>query len=760
MPNWQSCGWSRCNMKSKSIPEVVAHRISLLLSLSATLLILLGCVSEPRWKEDRSISFSPDDKAIAYRHRGAIYVARARGDDHRRIYQAEEGSSVSSPRWSPNREGLAFAVSTGEANSETGKIDYSIWFWRAPQEIWESSRQKVSGKDSVALPEDWSPSKPIRIATGRCFSSVQITGDALLAWDPKGNRILFLDTNGRSRQRVVAVNLGDRKQEQVSPVESRSLAFAQNPDGRFLVCAAEDPDASMRGLWLGPLGAGMDKWERIEPNPGPRVVPSEPIFSRSESGSSQELYDLRPRLGAWSANSKRLAFIRIAASNVKTDGGRKLTEDSPGEGQKPESAIVVISINGVGKPRVFPLSGDVETGLKWSPKRLRLGFLSGNELVLLDTESGKMTNLSGAVSVQRFVGWSSEGMNIAYLTPQPQFRVSMMPLPEGHRVLWGPTERHNLIVADGDGIHPKSRFSGMNVSFARWGNKTRKLSFWATYLPSVNLLPPGDPAAVLDVEDNTIRWYPTSVEEYAQVGHYYLLNGRYADALDRYSEAFKLLETEDAESPIAGQIHLWRALCQIGSRNRREVRKELNSFRRVLVLEETESGNRPAAGNLLPELLRRNLLADRLLLASLLSMNQPVLAGQEAGRISAETSGYRALQAECFQALIDQSTSDANRFAERVTTRILPLALGSHPSAADPEAFVTRILTLLLRDSILRGMASKTRHRTIGRLLGLATAQKQSRPETSARLSSAAAVICRESGDMKGELATLSASLR
>ena len=132
-----------------------------------------------------------------------------------------------------------------------------------------------------------------------------------------------------------------------------------------------------------------------------------------------------------------------------------------------------------------------------------------------------------------------------------EFERTSMILPTGHRLVWAPARRHNLVLAMADGREPRSGFSLMNISSAQWGNQTEKLSFWATHLPTVSHLPPGDPAAVLDVEHDAIRWYPTDVAEYAQVGHYYFLNGQFGEAAKHYSDAInKLPEPEESRSVV------------------------------------------------------------------------------------------------------------------------------------------------------------------------------------------------------------------
>jgi hypothetical protein len=456
---------------------------------------------------------------------------------------------------------VAFAVS-GEEPAATGRLPYTIWFWPAPEAIWESVREQPEG-DTATLPTHWSPAEPRKIVEAYGLANVQIRGGAVFEWHPDGESIVFLDADGADRQSVRSVEVETGATSEASPIRAASLAFSISPDGRHLLCAAEDPQADRSGLWLGPMGSGPDAWQRIESRPGPRSVPRLRLEAKREGEDGRSLLDLRPRLGAWSTRSTRLAHIRLPTG---PDG--EATEDS----REPTHWLVISSVGAQGEPHVIALRGAVPHDLHWSKDGIRVGFLSSRELVVVDSTTGEAIRLGSVQRVEEFIGWSAMGDQMAYLTPADLFPAADVILPSGGGLIWAPAERHNLVVARDDGTAPESRFSGMQITAARWAHAKPKLSFWATYLPTITDLPAGDPAAVLDVEDGTVSWYPTDVHEYAQVGHYYLLNDRHREAADFYGDALERLgKGADEEGsgatgraqptisrPSGGTCGLWR----------------------------------------------------------------------------------------------------------------------------------------------------------------------------------------------------------
>lgn len=716
----------------------VAFRTTTALMVYVAFLAFPSCLTtSKKWEPDRTIAFSPDDSAIAYQHRGSVFVARTREDDHRRLFTAGGKSQVSSPQWASDHQGLVFAESDGTPDAATGLLRYSVWFWRAPKELWRSSRRKAEG-DSVSLPSKWAPGSPTRVWSGRCRAIVQISGNALIQWLPDGKRLICLDTDDAGRQTPVVVDVGTRHKTPASPVHAVSLAVNVSPDGRWLQCVAADSDSSQNGLWIGPLAPDSSKWERLEPNPGPESVPAHRLPRRTGLDESFYLHDLRPRLGCWSPDSERLAYVRRV----------------PGE--PPEHVLVVRPVVGDGKSQFLTLSGGVPADLRWDARGVRLGLLVDRQLMLLDAESDRPTRLAGATRVERFAGWSAPGEQIAYLTPQTAIPTAEIMLPTGDRIVWGPVDRHHLMVAQADGTAPESRFSGMNVTFLQWANEKPKLSFWATYLPSVSNLPPGDPAAVLDVESNAISWYPTDLAEYAQVGHYYLLNHQYGSALDRYTEALQKVGDSSDSIPLRTQIRLWSAICRLRLGREGEARDDLRFFREHVssLLPRAEPSQPPAPA--IAESLAEALAADRLLFSTMLSMDQVALAVEQAQRVAADGSDARSLQAQCFLALVDQATSDGNRLARRITHSILPAALKCEDlPAAQIQDFIDSMLAALLSMDALAHVDADTKQVCAEKLSALSSAEAGNPQTVSRSLALAAAALYRDLGDQQRELLLL-----
>ena len=725
-------------------------------AVALALACVTGCVTldpttaeRTQWREDRAIAFSTDDRAITYRHNGTVYVARAGGDEHRPVFTAPESTVVSSPLWAPGRRGLAFLTTSGLPTDSVGPQPCDVWFWPAPEEIWESSGG--SGTDTVTLPEEWEPAPSRKIVRLACLHPMQIQAAALCAWHPDGRRLLCADSaRGGGRQRLVAVDVATGMTTSVCPLEARSFAFRLSPDGLWLVCAVDDTAEEEAGLWLGPLSAEVDAWRRLDACPGPVLVPRLKLDG-APPGQGAILRDLRPRLGSWSPDSGRLAYFR-----VEDDAPSATTDSPPGTGRQPDThTLVVISLvspkeasQRVPLPRGFP------SDLHWSPDGLRLGYMLETELSLMDAATGMVTPIAGLVEVKRFLGWSADGEGLSYVTPQTPFRTTWMPLPGQVRVTWGPAERHHLIVAEGAGTRPRSRFEGMNIASAQWGEAGPKISLWATYLPTVNLLPSGDPAAVLDLEEDAVRWFPTNVEEYAQVGHYYLLNDRYGEALTRYAEALGELGDGEAEASLRAQLRLWSGICELARGRLRQAGRHLDGFRTEFPFDEPDAAEE-AEPTALPPGVARSLHADRVLLSTMLSMNQTALAERTAARLGSRQDGARRLQAHCFLALLEASVGSSDHFLDRLARRILPQALdpGVLPPAAG-DALVTESLDTLRDPLLVRRTEPRALRTTARRLERLARRHGPSRRESARRMAAAAALLYRELGDPEAELAT------
>ena len=705
---------------------------------------LYGCYpTSVKWEEDRSILFSPDDRAIAYHHRGAIYVARTQGDKHHRIFARASGSIVSTPHWAPGQRAVVFAVSDLKKDPESGLLTYELWSWPAPEEIWTSESDGAGG-DSVELPVKWTPRTPRKLLSAHCLAGMQIKADALFAWHPDGNRVLFLDTDASGLQRVFSFDVNTHERDLASPIGAASLAFSISPRGDRLHLAAADTEQTT--LWVGSIGADEGSWENIESTPGPRRVPELVVKDDLTAGGKSLLYDLRSRLGIWSPDSQWLAHTRLPADAV-----------AAGAEPRAEFKLVMTAVAKDEPPRSVAVSGHETRDLHWRPGGRKLALLSDKNLLVLDPQSGAVTRLSGVLGVERFMGWSDPGNHMAYLILAEDFVGTSALLPTGREIGWAPAQRHNLMVAQADGTLPENRFGLMNISAAQWGNKTAKLSFWATYLPTVSLLPPGDPAAVLDLEKDAIRWYPTDIAEYAHVGHYYLLNQQFEEAVTQYSDALgKITDRDRAENSfLESRIRLWRGIARRARGDESGAALDLNFVRENTVPDNADVAASPPVWN---ETVLRDLVADRDVLSTMLSMGQVQLAVDEAGRIIEDDADARRIQALCFLALVHSSVGQHEVFTDRVVGMLIPEALESEQVPKElADSLVTYYLGAILVPANLSLLPVQSKKRFGEMLTKLSEATRATRPRQAVDLSRAAVVFYREAGATAAELELLRA---
>ena len=699
-----------------------------------------GCnTGSVKWEEDRSILFSPDDRAIAYHHRGAIYIARTQGDQHRRIFARSSGSIVSTPHWAPGQRAVVFAVSDLKKDPESALLTYELWSWPAPEEIWTSESSGAKG-DSVELPVKWTPRTPRKLLSAHCRAEMQIKADALFAWHPDGNRVLFLDTDASGLQRVFSFDVNTHERHLTAPIGAASLAFSISPQGDRLHLAAAD--AEQTTLWVGSIGADEGSWENIESTPGPRRVPALVVKDALTAGGEVLLYDLRPRLGIWSPDSQWLAHTRLPADAATATAGAE---------PRAEFELVMTAVAKDEPPRSAAVSGDQTRDLHWRPGGRKLALLSDKNLLVLDPQSGAVTELSGVLGVERFMGWSDPGDHMAYLIMAEDFVGTSALLPTGHEVRWAPADRHNLMVAQADGTLPENRFGLMNISAAQWGNKTAKLSFWATYLPTVSLLLLGDPAAVLDLETDAIRWYPTDIAEYAHVGHYYLLNDQFEEAVAQYSDALGKITDRDENRVLESRIRLWRGIARHASGDESGAALDLNFVRDNTVPDNVDVGAPVWNATVL-----RNLVADRDVLSTMLSMGQVQLALDEAGRIIEEDEDARRIQALCYLALVHSSVGQHEVFTDRVVGMLIPEALESEQVPKElADSLVTYYLAAILNSANQSLLSDQSKKRFGERLTELSDAIRATRPQQAANLSRSAVVFYREAGATAAELELL-----
>jgi tetratricopeptide (TPR) repeat protein len=527
------------------------------------------------------------------------------------------------------------------------------------------------------------------------------------------------------------------KQAVVAPVSAASLAFSISPQGDQLQLAAADDGPT--SLWLGPVDTDEHNWSKIEISPGPREVPQLVVSAGSADGEDSLLYDLRPRLAAWSPDSRWLAHTRISANVPPGEGDEAVTD---------LTELVITPTSGDELQRVLELSGGNVNSVHWRPGGASLALLSDTSLLLVDPESASITEFSGVLEVEQFIGWSSPGNHMAYLIRAEEFDETSTLLPTGHAVVWAPAERHSLIVAESDGTLPGSRFDLMNITAARWGNETEKLSFWATYEPTVSLLPPGDPAAVLDLDADSIRWYPTDIAEYANVGHYYLLNEDFDTAARHYSDALGKIGNDDLEEnkSLRLNIRLWRGAARLASGSELLAASDLQYVRDNIEVS-FEGASEWSPGVL------SNMVADREILSTLLSMGQVRVAIEQANRIIAEDQDARRIQALCYLALIYSSVGKPAMFSDRIVMQLLPELLDSEQVPGELAGeLVGHYLKAVMRPANQSQLSAQDQTRFAVAMAGQAELIRATNPEQAAAMSRSAIVFYREAGATEAEL--------
>jgi tetratricopeptide (TPR) repeat protein len=292
----------------------------------------------------------------------------------------------------------------------------------------------------------------------------------------------------------------------------------------------------------------------------------------------------------------------------------------------------------------------------------------------------------------------------------------------------------------------------MNISAARWGNQSAKLSFWATYLPTVSLLPPGDPAAVLNLETDKISWYPTDIAEYAHVGHYYLLNEEFDEAAEQYSDALRKIDRDDEEHRLLlSSIRLWRGIARLASGNEAGAAQDLSFVRENTVLPSanaTETDDMAAWD----ERVLRDLATDREVLSTMLSMGQVQLAVDEAGKIIEADEDARRIQSVCYLALVYSSLGKHQTFTDHVVDKLIPAALESKQvPESSADALIAHYSRAIVDPANLRQLSNPDKNRFAQMLTEHSELTRTNSPKRAAMLLRSATWLYREAGATAAE---------
>ena len=153
---------------------------------------------------------------------------------------------------------------------------------------------------------------------------------------------------------------------------------------------------------------------------------------------------------------------------------------------------------------------------------------------------------------------------------------------------------------------------------------------------------------------------------------------------------------------------------------------------------------------------RPELEADRVLLSTLLSMNQVPLAAREAERMAEDPEPTRSVQSHAFLCLIEQATGDVDRFAKRMVENVLPGVLALEE--ADPERVervVSANLQILTSEEMLQRLSAQTGRETVRALLGLSAYARATHPKAARDLALGTSILARDYRDVGSELEAL-----
>jgi hypothetical protein len=656
-------------------------------------LLLSGC-GQPV-KENRTITWSPDGKAVSFQHgTDGVFVADKDGKGLRKIFQpGPDVLATSPPLWSPTERRLIFTTARAADAEQTpnhpvpgepdpaGRIHlqrsivYTCW-------LWTESKQD--------------PSPPVALFEATSDHVGYVAANLAVRWHPQGDRILYIDQAAGSMEHgLFAYDLKARTSRQAFAHTSEALIFDWAPDKAHVVCVLGNTtgDHQTSGIWMG----------RLEEEAWWHVPQSEALAQGQLASVLERLQATRP---VWTADGARFAFASFQPG-------------PDGKGGRHFLRLGTLATHQVESLAVGP---DSFRDLHWAPDGNCLGVVQdGKEpsLHLVRREAG----LSGPINrrpVRQFAGWDATGAKLAYVVPED--------VPASAGETWAflltaePQARDAVFVADGSGKEPgREVFSGMRVTFPQWSPTDGKLSVWFTFTPAYRSavstlleagsagrwtwgLRPGDPAAVFDPKTGQVSWLAVNAHEKSQVGHFYLLRRDYARAWQWYREAER--ETEAlgrADDSVVREMALFQAYCLAKLGKPDESRAKLAAFRRAY-RPELRPEPKPAPGSKetqprggvdeppFPDLLRDLYTAE-----VFLSLDAAA-DGREFFRTSlaaADTDAARLSNAVVLSQLLLLDQKDA-RYATLVTDTVLPLLLrvwrptpaGQTPAAIDLRVFL------------------------------------------------------------------------
>ncbi len=496
-------------------------------------LTLTGC--GPRVRQDRTINWSAEGRAVGFQHNeGGVFIASKDGGQLEKIFQPGPDVIVTStPLWSPTDRRLIFTTARDPNRQPPPNQGLTFPFGLNPDGETYLQRPVTYTCWIRDEPKAGQTVQPGALFEAACDHPGYIAANLAVRWHPQGDRILYVHQVGVQQHALFEHDLRTKTSRRIFPKTAEALIFDWTPDGAHLVCVLGNAQGNLedRGIWIGKPGA-EDWWQ----------VPHSDELGEGQLPSLLE--QVRAAQPVWTRDGTRFAFTSHTPGNTKEDPGRyALWLGTPANRQVERWA-----------EGTEPLRH-----LHWDPDGSRLGVVRGRTnatLHLIDRPDAWSASISRE-PVRRFAGWNAKGDQLAYIVAEPR------PEAEGKRwaflLVPDAQPRDAVYVAAGTGKEPgREVFAGMRVTFPRWSPQEDKLSVWFTFSPTHRSLlsrllgwglPPGDPAAVLDVQTGQTNWMAVHAYEKAQIGHYHLLKQAYAEAWRWYQEAEAALPPPPALPP-------------------------------------------------------------------------------------------------------------------------------------------------------------------------------------------------------------------
>ena len=511
------------------------HRKRLLQSILAAAMLCLpvGCGNVV--VENRAIRTAPNGSAAGFQHgRDGVFVKYHKSGELKKIFTpGDDVLATSSPRWSADGKQLIFTTAKPVDTTKPKQL----------QQPWDSMPSgRFFAQQAVvytcwlyAKPKEGTEAKPIRLFDARCDHVGYIAADLAVRWNPSGESVVHIDRVSDNKHGVFEFHVRTKRSIRLFPHAADVLLFDWSPDGSHIACVVGNAvdDTEMNGIWI--AAGGADDWWRIPE--------SEHLAGSEHLITIPVLQAARP---VWSRDSKKLLF----AMNLPSPK-RIVTVDN-------DATIKRIHIKNIpSKSRLYRVNVSTRAtkllaeskerfrDIHWSPDGKKFGYIGEKSKLFLYNLKTAESRAVVDEPVSRFAGWNRSGDSLAYVVPEQisrsrQDRWALL-LVENRLA------RDAVYVTDGEGRSPgRVVFSGMRITFPQWSD-VDQLTLWATFTPSHRFwifgifgggLRPGDPAAVLHVKTGKMTWMAINAGEQAQVGHYYFLKHRYAEARRWYDRAF------------------------------------------------------------------------------------------------------------------------------------------------------------------------------------------------------------------------------